>query len=287
MEDASAKSRDLSSSAIVKPEVRDSDKEKEEDLLTEVREDLAELFLWWYGKDVAMKVLKRSFNRQGRMILTTEHTESPPAITDKDIPVGCTEDCWQNKWFPVDEEHEKRVDEFLRERFGGLVDHDAPKYECVTNLQPDCLWEQLALIVLFDPVSRFVHRGTAQAFATEHKAQHFALELVKNDMAKAIPLHFASTVMICLCHSEDAAVQEVLGHLIRSQDFDDKYLVSHERIANALKLLYRDSLEKVDLFGRFPDRNKALNRQSTEEEEVWMANVVDRDADMKDMADSK
>jgi len=286
MEVASATSQERSS-AIVIPIVRDTDKEEEEDMLTEVREDLAELFLWWFGKDVAMKVLKRSFSRQGRMILTTEHTESLPAIADKDIPVGCTEDCWQNKWFPVDEEHEKKVDAFLKQRFGSLVDHDTPKYECVTNFQPDCVWEQLALIVLFDQASRSIYRGTPKAFATEHKALHFALELVKNDMAKAIPLHFASTVLICLCHSEDAAVQEVAGHLIRSQEFDDKYLVSHERIANALKLIYRDSLEKVDLFGRFPDRNKALNRQSTEQEEVYLASVVDRDADMKDMEEPK
>jgi len=273
------------STSIVAPKLDKSKQEFDDDLLTAVREDLAELFLWWYGKSVAMKVLKKSFNREGRMILCTDTTESTIPL-DEDIPVSLTEDCWQNKWFAVDEEHEKKGDAFLTQRFGSLLDHDTPKYECVTNLHPDCLWETLSLIVLFDQVARCVHRGTPKAFMTDHKAQHYALELVQTGVVKKLPLHFESTVLICLSHSEDKAVQDVLGHLIRGEEFD-QYLVSHERIANALKLIHRDNLEKVDLFGRFPDRNKILNRQSTPEEEIYMASVVDRDADMKDMADSK
>jgi len=232
-----------------------------------------------------MKILKQSFNRKGRMILCTTSTESIIPLDD-DIPNSLTEDCWQNKWFPIDDEHEKKIDGFLKERFGSLLDHDTPKYECVTNLHPDCLWETLALIVLFDQVARCVHRGTPKAFMTDHKAQHYALELVQSGTVKKLPLHFESTVLIALCHSEDPAVQEVLGHLIRGQEFD-QYLVTHERIANAIKLIHRDNLEKVDLFGRFPDRNKILNRQSTEEEEIYMTSVVDREANMKDMADTK
>jgi len=256
---------------------------KADDLLTDVREDLAELFLWWYGKDVARKVLRTSFNRQGRMILCTDTTES---TIPQDIPGHLTEDCWQNKWFAVDQEHEKQVDNYLRQRFGSLLDHDTAKYECVTNLHPDCLWETLALIVLFDQVSRCIYRGTPKAFATDHKALHFALELVKSESVKELPLHFQICVIICLSHSEDAAVQDILGHLIRSKEFE-AFLPTHERITNALKLIYRDNLEKVDLFGRFPERNVILKRESTVEEETYMANVVDREADMKDMADTK
>jgi uncharacterized protein (DUF924 family) len=257
--------------------------ERDNDLLTDVREDLAELFLWWYGKEVATKVLRQSFNRQGRVILCTLTTETS---IPKDIPAKLTEDCWQNKWFPVDKEHEKEVDGYLLQRFGSLLDPNHPKYECVTNLHPDCLWETLALIVLFDQVSRCIYRGTPQAFGTDQKALHFALELIQTGSVKQLPLHFLCSVLICLSHSEDEGVQDTFGHIIRNQDFS-KYLQTHERIANALKLIYRDNLEKVDIFGRFPERNTILNRESTVEEQTYMTNVVDREPDMKDLSDKK
>ena len=62
--------------SIVGPKHDKSQQEEEDDVLSEVREALAELFLFWYGKATSKKILNHSFNRKGRVILCTSTTTS-------------------------------------------------------------------------------------------------------------------------------------------------------------------------------------------------------------------
>ena len=235
-----------------KPKVRtlsvvksDDESTELDDILTSVREDLAELFLWWYGEPVASTVLRKSFNRQGRMILCTSTTEST-IPDDDDISEQETEHCWRTKWYASESQQPDQastaIDNYLGSRFGDLLDKDKKYYECVTTLQPDCLWETLAMIVLFDQVPRFIYRGTEQAALTDHKALHHALELVHTGMFQKLPLHFKAVIISSLCHSQDSDVHKILGDLI-TLDIERNYMRSHPVLAAALKQQYGSLME--------------------------------------------
>jgi len=267
---------------------------KEDDLLCDVRAELAELFLWHYGKPVALSVLKQGFDHHGRVILCADTTDGGETSIprDEDIPLKQTERCWEEKWFVRDgSDQQQDVESFLRGQFGDLLDRDSDKFECASNIQPDCLWEALSLIVLFDQVPRFLFRNKPEAFETDHKALHFALELVNGGTIHRLPFHFLVSVLICLSHSEDVTVQDLLGGIVTGEEFDKKYVRQGSRyqdLGRAIQQMYKNEMEQVDMFGRFPDRNKILNRQSTPEEDAYLENVVVTEgakAPMKGMGD--
>lgn len=155
---------------------------------------------------------------------------------------------------------EPAFDEAIRERFaedyataaaGGLAD-----------------WEEtpegsLALLLLLDQCSNNLHRGKAGAFATDARA----LQVARNVLAKGFDQGFPD-VMRWFCylpfeHSEDAADQalsvELFGRLEPTEANQGAldYAVRHQRV--------------IERFGRFPNRNAALGRESTPEEQEFLA----------------
>jgi uncharacterized protein (DUF924 family) len=117
----------------------------------------------------------------------------------------------------------------------------------------------LALILLWDQVSRHLGRGTALAFAWDETARGLCKGALAAGYDRGLPSAVEKLFFyLPLEHSEDLADQEASVRLISSlgnRDWTD-YAVRHRDV--------------VARFGRFPHRNEALARASTAEELAFL-----------------
>jgi len=120
---------------------------------------------------------------------------------------------------------------------------------------------RLALILLLDQFRRNIFRGTADAFSKDRAALKLCIEgAMGNRDSGLAPIHRVFFYMP-LQHTESKKIQE------KSVDL-------YNRIVNAVSPSYRETFETIaqfaelhaDIimqFGRFPHRNKILNRENT------------------------
>ena len=127
---------------------------------------------------------------------------------------------------------------------------------------------RLALILLLDQFRRNIFRNTAQAFEKDKAALKLCVEgaMEKKDKGLA-PIHKAFFYMP-LQHAESRKVQA------KSREI-------YQRLAEAVSPTYKETFETisqfadlhadiVEQFGRFPHRNKLLNRENSPEEEEYL-----------------
>ena len=128
---------------------------------------------------------------------------------------------------------------------------------------------RLALILLIDQFRRNIYRNSAEAFSMDKLALKLCVEgaMEKKDIGLT-PLQRIFFYMP-LQHAESRKVQEKSVNL-------------YNRLAEAVSPTYRETLltitqfaelhrDIVDQFGRFPHRNKLLNRDNTAEEDEYLA----------------
>ena len=134
-------------------------------------------------------------------------------------------------------------------------------------------WQQeatgaVALLILLDQFPRNVYRGQPQSFATDNKALKIATQLVDTGIAQTLPPAYQFFVYVPFEHQENLAHQnravELMGQLIKNHPTLDKGL----RTGLDFAIKHRAVIER---FGRFPHRNEILGRQSTAEEQVFLA----------------
>jgi uncharacterized protein (DUF924 family) len=119
----------------------------------------------------------------------------------------------------------------------------------------------LALCILLDQFPRNMFRGQAQAFDTDEQALQVAHHAVARGFDQVLEPVQRRFIYLPYEHSEDLADQEKSCALFAKMKDEDPlgydYAVKH--------------LEVIKRFGRFPGRNKALKRDSTAEEEEYLA----------------
>ena len=118
----------------------------------------------------------------------------------------------------------------------------------------------LAFIVLCDQFSRNMHRGTAEAFATDAQARAAARIAVAAGWDLDAPEPERQFFYMPFEHSEDPADQDMAVSLLTER------LPSHPDMA----LHARAHREVISKFGRFPFRNAALGRESTDLERQFL-----------------
>lgn len=118
----------------------------------------------------------------------------------------------------------------------------------------------LALIILFDQFPRNMFRGTADAFATDAMARDIAKRAIAQRKDIETPASFRHFFYLPLEHSENLADQETCVQLAKERLSEDKVTLSYA-------LRHKAAIER---FGRFPARNAALGRASTEEEKEFL-----------------
>jgi len=120
-------------------------------------------------------------------------------------------------------------------------------------------WKQtpqgcLALILLFDQFPLNMFRGKPASFATEARAIEIALLGIEHAFDKKLAQSQLSFFYMPLMHSEQISHQN-----LSVEKFEEAGLKNNARFARH----HRDIVEK---FGRFPHRNRILQRESTQAE---------------------
>jgi uncharacterized protein (DUF924 family) len=128
---------------------------------------------------------------------------------------------------------------------------------------------RLALIMLFDQFSRHFYRDTARAYALDHQALSLAVSGMLYGADAALDPVERIFFYMPLQHAESLDVQDesvaafrrLLGEA--SAELRETF---EEALVSAIE--HRDVIAQ---FGRFPQRNAALGRDSTREEAEWLA----------------
>jgi uncharacterized protein (DUF924 family) len=120
---------------------------------------------------------------------------------------------------------------------------------------------RLAEIIVLDQFSRQLFRGRGEAFAHDDMALTLAQEAVAGGHHNFLPVPQRMFMLLPYQHSESAVVQaeSVRLHLAMGVPEMLKFAEGHAACINR--------------FGRFPKRNAALGRRSTEEELEYIASA--------------
>jgi uncharacterized protein (DUF924 family) len=144
--------------------------------------------------------------------------------------------------------------------------HAATQGKC--NYWQQCPHGRLALIILFDQMSRNIFRGTRKAFAYDHLALKLCNEGLKDVADQSLCLIERLFFYHPLEHAESLEEQNQCVQLM--QTLVAQYSGRQQEIAiNSLKFAqeHRDIILK---FGRFPHRNEVLLRDSSTEELAYL-----------------
>lgn len=153
--------------------------------------------------------------------------------------------------------------------------NSTPKFDEVIRVKYSSLWEQasknlleewqesplgsLSLIIVLDQFPLNMFRGTAKSFSTESQAITLTRVAISKGYDKQITINQLPFLYMPLMHSESLEDQN-----------DSVTLFEQTKLENSIRFAkhHRNIVAK---FGRFPHRNKILNRLSTIEEQTYLA----------------
>ncbi len=152
----------------------------------------------------------------------------------------------------------KALDAEIAQRFGALVAQALAGGLRGWEQGPACL---LALVIVLDQFPRNVHRGRAQAFAGDTRAQRLAQDARARGWDAQLPLAGRIFLYMPLMHAEDLTLQEQCVRCFeallasappqRRQDLQGNLDYARK---------HRDIIVR---YGRFPYRNQVLGRADT------------------------
>lgn len=169
-----------------------------------------------------------------------------------------------NRWWRAD----SAFDEEISDRFA-ILHHQAAKGELNAWLnQPQSC---LAFIILLDQFSRNIYRNTPLAFAQDPLAKAAFLRGKEHKLDKDLHLVQRLFFYMPLEHSENIDDQKWCLALIKQLVIEAKeqapeYLQAMEQAFGFAEQHY----DIIQHFGRFPHRNAILERESTQEELVFL-----------------
>ena len=178
---------------------------------------------------------------------TTEDRDDPDHIMER----------IRTLWFADD----PKVDEEIRRRFGLIHERAAAgELDHWRATAPG----RMALLILLDQFSRNMFRESGKAFAQDHKVRDLAVEGLELGIERQLAPVERFFLYLPLEHSESLEDQ------VRSvQCFEDLHRTAspREQAYTGTALEYaRKHKAVIERFGRFPHRNEALGRPSTQEE---------------------
>lgn len=132
---------------------------------------------------------------------------------------------------------------------------------------------RLGLILLLDQLPRNLWRGSGEAFASDPQALALCLEGHREGLDRPLALIERAFFWMPLQHAEDLASQALGVRLFDTLAADDP---ANENIWGGFADFARKHRDIIERFGRFPHRNAALGRESTDEERAWLARDGER-----------
>jgi len=151
------------------------------------------------------------------------------------------------RWWRQDEEFDRGI----ADRFGAV---HAQASRCELFAWRAVPLGRLAEVIVLDQFSRNMFRGSAKAFAADALALALAQEAIAAHAAAALEPRMRAFLYMPFMHSESAAIHEIAVTLF-----------AEDGLQSNLDFEYRHKAI-IDRFGRYPHRNAALGRTSSEEE---------------------
>ena len=158
------------------------------------------------------------------------------------------------QWFQVNEDFDQQV-----------IDRFSEPYAMAARGEFD-EWQKdadgaLALIILLDQMPRNMFRGTLKAFETDKKALIVSKYAISKGLDQVLNAQKRRFLYLPFEHSENMNDQKRSVELFEKIKDDDPlgydYAVRHYKV--------------IEEYGRFPHRNKILDRENTPEEEAYLS----------------
>lgn len=162
-------------------------------------------------------------------------------------------------WFKKDETFDAQI----AHRFGPLIEHALVGGIDDWLTSPVEPLPALARVIVLDQFTRNVFRGSARAFAGDAMALHTARALVASGADRSLSGVQRQFAYLPFEHAEDLSHQRTAVQLFQQ-------LAADEPARAGLVEWAQRHLEVVARFGRFPHRNAALGRPSTDEELAFL-----------------
>ena len=175
-------------------------------------------------------------------------------IEPKDV-IAFWRQAGETRWFTKD----AAFDAVVREQFEPL--HWQASRGELADWEKDAQGA-LALLLLTDQFPRNLYRGSAHAFASDAMALAIAERALARDFDRITEPLLRPFFYLPFEHREDAAAQARAVQLFERHASE----TGDHRSLNYARL----HAEFITRFGRFPHRNLALGRQSTEEETAYI-----------------
>ena len=115
----------------------------------------------------------------------------------------------------------------------------------------------LALVIILDQFPLNMYRDKAESFSTEDKSREIARYAIEKGFHESFADDQKLFLFLPFMHSEDMEDQNISVQLFSDAGMETKWAEHHRDI--------------VKQFGRFPHRNAALGRKSTEQEITWLS----------------
>jgi uncharacterized protein (DUF924 family) len=127
---------------------------------------------------------------------------------------------------------------------------------------------RLALIILLDQFSRWAHRNSANAFIYDEIAQELCADGLRIKMHHSLTLIERVFFYMPLVHAEDSQKQEQSIQLF--QGLVELSMTETTQVYQLFLAYAYAHFRVIKEFGRFPQRNKMLGRQSTAAEIAFL-----------------
>jgi uncharacterized protein (DUF924 family) len=156
------------------------------------------------------------------------------------------------QWWKVDPE----FDQLVLSRFSALHTQAS---QCELFRWRQSPSGRLAEIIVLDQFSRNMFRGSKLAFAADPLALALAQEAVAAGDDHKLPVEQRVFTYMPYMHSESRLIHGVAERLFKESGSENNYEfeLRHKAI--------------IDRFGRYPHRNEALGRESTQDELAFLA----------------
>lgn len=159
----------------------------------------------------------------------------------------------------------KAQDADIAERFGSWVDQALDGALADWETTPEA---RLALVILLDQFTRNIFRGQGRAFDGDARAQALVVDALRRDWDRQLPLAGAVFLYMPLMHAEDLALQDACVRCFES--LLARAPAEREKDLQGNLAFARQHRDIIARFGRFPYRNAALGRSSTEQEQQFL-----------------
>ncbi len=180
-------------------------------------------------------------------VFLTEKLDMDKSITAESIIEYWYSDSVKSKWFNSTIEFDKALKEKYEETWKEAL---RGEYISWSESAEGCL----ALVIILDQFPLNMFRGELQSFSSEAVAVKISKKAIERGFDKEIDNKKLSFLYMPLMHSENLDDQNLAVKL-----FEQANLMENARFAKH----HREIIEK---FGRFPHRNKILQRESSKAE---------------------